>query len=122
MLNTPKHSLVMAEDSSGGALSIEKQLHAAVQEPAADSSGIMESIESSKATDAPVSQVTDVQWRAMSDVLMNIYNYREQEYVHAILPMSSVFFKLTWLDTVAMTLRNSFRGASTSAMYRIITT
>lgn len=92
MLNTLNHSLVMAEDSSGGALSIEKQLHAAVQEPAADSSGIMESIESSKATDAPVSQVTDVQWRAMSDVLMNIYNYREQEYVHAILPMSSVFF------------------------------
>ncbi|KAF3479926.1 chromatin structure-remodeling complex protein RSC1 [Arthroderma uncinatum] len=69
----------MAEDSSGGALGIEKQLRAAAQEPAAANSGIVESIETSKPTDAPVSQVTDVQWKAMSDVLTTIYNYREQD-------------------------------------------
>lgn len=74
----------MAEDSSGGAASIENQLREAAQESAAETPGVVESIESSKAADAPASQVTLVQWRAMSDVLISLYNYREPEYVHAI--------------------------------------
>ncbi|KAF3894196.1 Component of the RSC chromatin remodeling complex (Eurofung) [Trichophyton interdigitale] len=69
----------MAEDSSGGAASIENQLREAAQEPAAETPGVVESIESSKAADAPASQVTLVQWRAMSDVLISLYNYREPD-------------------------------------------
>lgn len=83
----------MAEDSSGGAASIENQLREAAQEPAAETPGVVESIESSKAADAPASQVTLVQWRAMSDVLISLYNYREPEYVYAIvsIPVSITF-------------------------------
>jgi hypothetical protein len=61
----------MAEDSAG-----------AGAQPTPGKPETLVSIETdSKVRDEPVCLVTDEQWKAMFDVVMAIYDYREQEYV-----------------------------------------
>jgi hypothetical protein len=74
------------------------------------------------ATQANVaSDITDEQWRAMMDVVMAIYDYREEEY--APYEFTSDWHMLTdYVHLVATTLRDSSIEASTNDMFPTIMT
>lgn len=80
---------------------------------------VVQSIETDqKANEGPTSQVTDDQWKAMWDIVMAIYDYREAEYVIFFLSRKvlEIFLLINRVHkSVAMTLQSFSIAASINA-------
>lgn len=69
------------------------------------------------------SEVTDDQWRSMMDVVMAIYDFREEEFVPYFLAISTLFTMLMRdYTSVTMIRHDSFIAVSINGMFLITTT